>query len=539
MAKVKKKRFLASDIGAELLPIMTRGLYRDPLDTLREYVQNSIDADATEVTIKISSDLVSIRDNGRGMKPDVADAAIRLGMSEKDPTEDVGFRGIGIYSAFNICETLEIFTRPSRGATSRILFEFSRIRDSLTEEEEARMRGEPSELHLEKLLSEAVSVEQVDTSPLQRKGTLVMMIGIRGEVYKRLIARTEVREYLESVVPVPFSPSFRYKRAIERKFHDEDYRTVDLELDIDSDVERCFKPYSNDMFTHGGDIAPKFIPIKDELGKGKLGFAWVCLNDARKYLPCRKELRGLLVRKFGFAVADRDYFARFFSRATFPKRITGEIIITHHGLLPNAARSDFEPSPLRDSLHLAFGKLATQITKWAEGIQNDFKATEVLETISPDVFQALQTIQESERDIAALLRLSNELVSYETKLSTHKRRLQKSAPKLLSRTVAALKEGQSQIAEILKARPQAKGKRGRIKRRRRAQAAAPSESELTHAKDKPANLSELLSAFDVDVSKEVGIFVDYLEQEVLQRKLGPQEYSNFLEELGEYLEKTL
>ena len=537
MAKAKK-RFGATDIGAELLPIMTRGLYRDPLDTLREYVQNSIDADATEVTVKISSDLVSIRDNGHGMKPDVAQAAIRLGMSEKDPTEDVGFRGIGIYSAFNICETLEIFTRPSRGGTSRILFEFSRIRESLEEEELQRMQGQPSQLSLEKLLAGAVSVEQVETSPLSGKGTLVMMVGIRGDVYKKLTSRVEVRKYLESVVPAPFRKDFRYKRDLEKKFEAEDYNIVNLKLDVDGVVDQCYKPYSDSMFTHQEGKSLKFFDLKNQLGSGRLGFAWVCINDARKVLP-RSELRGLLVRKFGFAVGDRDYFAKFFSRLVYNNRITGEIIITDPGLLPNAARSDFEPSPLHDSLYLAFGTLAGNISKWADGIQNEFKATEELETISPAVFEVIQTIQESERDIAILLRLSNQLVSYEKRLDTHKQRLKSSNPKLLARTVKALKEGKSQITEILEARPQAKGKRQRVKKRRRAQAAAPSESELTHAKDKPANLSELLSSLDLDVSKEMLIFIDYIENEVLHRKLSQQEYSDLLEELGEYLEKTL
>jgi len=41
-----KKKFGAQDIGAELLPVITRGLYRDPLDALREYIQNAIDAKA-------------------------------------------------------------------------------------------------------------------------------------------------------------------------------------------------------------------------------------------------------------------------------------------------------------------------------------------------------------------------------------------------------------------------------------------------------------------------------------------------------------
>ena len=56
----EKRQFSGKDIGAELLPIITSGLYRDPLDTLREYIQNSIDAGANEINIKITSDIITI-----------------------------------------------------------------------------------------------------------------------------------------------------------------------------------------------------------------------------------------------------------------------------------------------------------------------------------------------------------------------------------------------------------------------------------------------------------------------------------------------
>ena len=114
----KRKQFGPKDIGAELLPIITRGLYRDPLDALREYIQNSIDAEAKSVYVKVTPDLVSIRDDGNGMAREVAQRAIRLGMSEKNPKHDIGFRGIGVYSAFNICDRLEIYSRTTAAEES-------------------------------------------------------------------------------------------------------------------------------------------------------------------------------------------------------------------------------------------------------------------------------------------------------------------------------------------------------------------------------------------------------------------------------------
>jgi hypothetical protein len=40
------------DIGGELIAILSKGLYTNPLDCLREYAQNAVDARAKELTIK-------------------------------------------------------------------------------------------------------------------------------------------------------------------------------------------------------------------------------------------------------------------------------------------------------------------------------------------------------------------------------------------------------------------------------------------------------------------------------------------------------
>lgn len=57
-------------IGGELLNILSKGLYTNPLDAIREYVQNSIDANANEVEIQITGNSVWILDWGDGMARD-------------------------------------------------------------------------------------------------------------------------------------------------------------------------------------------------------------------------------------------------------------------------------------------------------------------------------------------------------------------------------------------------------------------------------------------------------------------------------------
>lgn len=534
-----RRKFRAEDIGGELLPVITRGLYRDPLDTLREYVQNAIDAKAKRVEISVSSDLVSVRDDGSGMTREVAEGAIRLGMSEKDPNKDVGFRGIGVYSAFNICNTLEIYTRAIPGDTSKLVFNFGKIRSYLEEEEERRMEGEPSELYLQKLLGDSVWVEDSPDCPLEKSGTLVIMVGIRGDIYRKLVNRTDVIRYLQSVVPLPFYSKFSYKKQIEGKFEEEDYRVVNLELSIDGRKEKLYRPYRNTIFTHGKGFGPKYFQVKDVLGRGYLGFAWVCLNDARKYLP-EKGLRGLLVRKFGFSVGGREQFARFFSRAVFNNRITGEIIVKDDNLIPNAARTEFEPGQVRDSLYMGFSTLASKISAWANKIQDELKAQEELQDISPRVFRIVKSIPATERDVSELLRLNTSLAYYEKRLDTHKTTLERLQKDLLDRTRSALKEAKKTIEQILSAKKgRAKGRRHRVVAAGRAQASAPRKEELVHAKDKPESLLDVAYLMDTELVKEVRVLLEYIDQEVLRTRLDEAEYMQFLEDLTGFLEETL
>ncbi len=521
------------------MPILTRGIYRDPLDTLREYVQNSIDAGAHHIQVAITSDLISVRDDGAGMTRQVAERAIRLGMSDKDPTQDVGFRGIGVYSAFNVCQKLEIYTRPRAGEPSKLVFDFARTREKLQDEEQRRLNGKPSGLDLVALLGDSVWVEECSECPIAASGTVVLLVGIRGDVYGRLTDRGAVRQYLESVVPLPFPPAFAYKHQIEARFRQDDYRVVDMELTIDGRNEAICRPYRDSMFTHGKGIGPKFYPLSHVLARGKLGFAWVCLNDARRYLPDRA-LRGLLVKKFGFSVGDRDYFARYFSRQVFNNRVTGEIIVTRDELVPNAARSEFEPSPIRDALYLAFSNLAAKVSRWANQVQEELKAREELQEISPEVFRIAEEVPLSERDVPKLLSLNNVLSSYESRLRTHHAKLKKMNPGLLRRTLTALAQTQDTIAEVLSAQQLGgEARKGRVRRAGRLLVTAPSEEELAHAREKPHTLVDIVGYLGMDLSADATLLLEYIDREVLQRKLSPVEYAECMADLLAFLEESL
>ena len=66
-----------------------------------------------------------------------------------------------------------------------------------------------------------------------------------------------------------------------------------------------------------------------------------------------------MIRKQGFAIGKRNDVAKYFGRTTYFDRYVGEIIIVRPDLLPNAARTDFEISPLRALFYEALSEVAT------------------------------------------------------------------------------------------------------------------------------------------------------------------------------------
>ena len=62
-----KQQIEFEDVGPKTIPYLAEGLYPDPRDPIREYVQNAVDAKATDVAILVSGDSITIENNGEGM----------------------------------------------------------------------------------------------------------------------------------------------------------------------------------------------------------------------------------------------------------------------------------------------------------------------------------------------------------------------------------------------------------------------------------------------------------------------------------------
>ena len=423
--------FTKEDIGGEILPILTTGLYRNTLDALREYIQNAVDAEADEIQLAIDPDVVSLTDDGTGMVREQARNAIRFGVSDKSPLENVGFRGIGIYSGFNICDFLEVYTKSrTDGNTYKLTFDFYGIRTKLLEEQERRSRGLPPALHLERLLEQSVFMETLGVEDFRRFGTTVIMSGLLPTAYGQVNDWDQVVDYLRNVVPLPFDPGFRYGKTIEKRFLQRDYRVIPLKLQIGSQQGTLFRPYTDELFKNRGRHAPEFFDIKGSNNQ-EFGFAWVCVNDARETIKDVK-LRGLLLKKFGFSISDRRYLEPFFGRPTYSRRITGEVILTNERLIPNAARSDFEHNSTRQDFITQLPRLTGAIDRWANNIQESERAREVLARTTQQLVEITDGLPLLQRDRDRLLEYNAKISDINRQMSPHRKRLEGLDPDGLS-----------------------------------------------------------------------------------------------------------
>jgi hypothetical protein len=105
-------------------------LYTESIELVRELVNNSYDADATEVKITLTSDTISVEDNGTGMDLEGLKQYFNIGSPEKrlhakSPKlgrDRIGQFGIGKFATLSACETFEVHTQ-SQGFAAKVTFD--------------------------------------------------------------------------------------------------------------------------------------------------------------------------------------------------------------------------------------------------------------------------------------------------------------------------------------------------------------------------------------------------------------------------------
>lgn len=403
------------DIGAEVISILTKGMYPDPKDALREYIQNGVDAFGKNLQIKIRQESIVIKDDGKGMNRNDLRNAVRVGISDKNPTKNVGFLGIGIYSSFHLCEKLNIYSKGSEKIPNKLEMNFREMKLKLETQKEGRLNGQIKTeelLDLQTILENCISLTdngELSDEEYPNQGTTVELTGIEPEFYTALSDFEEVADYLRNVIPLHFdNANFEYSNEIENEItrlceeKNQKFELINLSLQVNSKKDNLYRPYRNIDFNK--EVVPQkpfFFPI--EKNNIFFGVAWGCLNSVRKKLD-NKTLRGFILKKQGFSIGNREGLIKFFPKGnTFFDRYSGEIIIVNSKILPNASRNDIEYSPLRSLFYEALTVVANKLDGKGQEYQEYSKGDDELANLLDEFKQKLGTYNEYEEDSERLV----------------------------------------------------------------------------------------------------------------------------------------
>ncbi len=421
-------RFNKFDIGAEIIAILTRGMYPDPKDALREYIQNGVDAKANHINVKIRQNNIIVHDNGYGMDYETLRKAARIGVSDKNPSKDVGFMGIGIYSAYHLCDKLTITSKKESNTPNKLTMHFSEMKSILSKQRTLRLNGEIDGdriIDLQTLLETCVDITEPNEIQIQdfpNTGTRVELSGISEYFYSEISNIDITSRYLQDVISEKFNTyNFTHANLIEEKTSDACKQnsifleSVNVTLQVNSKTRELYKPYSDsDFHNNHADGEPHILEIKDD--EFFYGVAWGCLNSERRKIK-NSDLRGFLIRKQGFAIGRRASAVKHFPRGnTFFDRYIGEIIITNPNLLPNASRNDIEYSFMRERFFNALLTCTTEFDSIANTFQENCKADAVLNDL-------IVNVREISNKVNTRLQNSDELLILYTKLTSYKNTL--------------------------------------------------------------------------------------------------------------------
>ena len=352
-------------IGAEMLGLVTLGLYDNPLAIYREYIQNSADAIASirssekgrvEIFIDPSRRVVKIRDNGPGLTyGDALRRLLPIGRSKKQLGTDRGFRGIGRLAGLAFAESVTFITRAHQAdPITRITWNGTCLPNRLIKERA-----------LQDIIHNCVDIQTFKHSDYPDHFFEVEVTTVARYAAGTLLNRQAVKNYVSEVCPVPLSMDFPYRQRVDALFTPSGLPTS-LEVTLSGDPEPAERPYGKtinlsasrqDQFAEFQEV---YIPRVE--GDDNAAVGWIAHSSYLGAILKDSHVRGIRARVGNIQIGNEAVFDSLFTEERFNRWCVGEIHILDPRIIPNARRDYFEPGPhlrnLENHLHALLRNLS-------------------------------------------------------------------------------------------------------------------------------------------------------------------------------------
>lgn len=335
-------------MGADILNLITTGMYHTPLAVYREYIQNAADAIAgspwndegrVEVSIDAGQRKVTIRDNGPGLTHAQAKRdLIPIARSRKRRGVDRGFRGIGRLSGLAFAEAVTFRTRSqATQAVTEVKWDGATLRASIVAAENSR-----------EIIEKCVNVSKAEEGDWPEHFFEVEIEQVARHAANRILNRDAVRRYIGEVGPVPMCEEFPFREEIEALFEDR-HQPLTLEVTINAEEEPVRRRHGADLkFSEERtgafvELEPIRVPAADTDKTAAIG--WIAHSSYLGAIPKDLGVRGIRLREGNIQIGDENALDTLFREERFNRWCVGEIHVVDARLLPNGRRDYFEPGP--------------------------------------------------------------------------------------------------------------------------------------------------------------------------------------------------
>lgn len=368
-------------VGIDLLKMLMLQLYSNPRCIYREYIQNALDSinEAVKlgilsrvkdghVNIHISSNNITIEDNGTGIKSSIAAKILTdIANSIKNGIDTAGQFGVGRLSGGGYCEVLEFETTYQGEDVSTIVSMDTRILRRLLDESH-------NDISAEDAMRQICFVQTLE-APVDKHNFVVRLKNIINSA-DILLNANEIQAYIKEVAPVDYSTTFSALiNSSEQQNFVARHKSIDkikVSLNEVPDIEKSY-----DIKVRGNDDVIeklRYFELPEHEKFGKMGWGWYAVTEFSVQINDEKDpCAGIRLRKHNISL-DKNILNPYFKEARGNKYFYGEIFVTNENIVPDSGRQGLAAGEEADALikaikdyfailHLVYNKASRLKTK--------------------------------------------------------------------------------------------------------------------------------------------------------------------------------
>ena len=365
--------------GGFVLETLTVGMYGEPRNAIREYIQNGFDSvqraindlailgpgcGLIEISLAADKNGLTIRDNGSGLNTKTAvDTLTRVGASSKNPRKNAGFRGIGRLAGIAFSDTVT-FTTKAMGETlmTTVVIDGKAMRDAMA----PRVASRTSATDLMRTYVRAFTSYVLDSNEHFFE---VRLDGFT-DPPSECVSLDAMEQFVSQVAPVPYRSDFPYRDILSVEEEKSGIPIEEVRITISDSVEQprdVNKKYGSSYEFESGQV--ELTDCDMYRSDSHAWWAWVG-KKAESGSYTDKLVSGLRVRVRNIQIDGTTLVSEIFrdhakSYVRFQDYFLGEVFLRPSAVVPNARRDGFEENSAWRRIREELASVVQQLGKEA------------------------------------------------------------------------------------------------------------------------------------------------------------------------------